>query len=106
MLSTARSDAPAPIPVPTSRRGVPSAVAVGISMVALAVCVALSLALGARSIPLSTVLSALTGHAHGPDADVVTGLRVPRTLIGMTVGGALGVAGAVAQGVTRNPLAS
>lgn len=108
MPATARSAAPAPIPltVPTSRPRVPFAVAVGSGVVALAICVALSLALGARSIPLSTVLSALIGHDHGPDADVVTGLRVPRTLIGITVGGALGVAGAVAQGVTRNPLAS
>ncbi|MEV7599549.1 iron ABC transporter permease [Kitasatospora sp. NPDC089797] len=72
----------------------------------LVLCAALSLALGSRSIPLSTVIDALTGAAHGGDADVVTGLRVPRTIIGLTVGAALGVAGAVAQGVTRNPLAS
>ncbi|MBD0690574.1 iron ABC transporter permease [Streptomyces sp. CBMA123] len=73
---------------------------------ALVLCAALSLALGSRAIPLSTVVDALTGAAHGGDADVVTGLRVPRTLIGLAVGAALGVAGAVAQGVTRNPLAS
>lgn len=36
---------------------------------------------------------------------VVRKLRVPRTLIALAVGGALGVAGAVMQGVTRNPLA-
>ncbi|MGW2250463.1 FecCD family ABC transporter permease [Kitasatospora sp. NPDC001660] len=72
----------------------------------LVLCAALSLALGSRSIPLSTVADALTGTVHGGDADVVTGLRVPRTLIGLAVGAALGVAGAVAQGVTRNPLAS
>ncbi|WP_243437337.1 iron ABC transporter permease [Streptomyces sp. FH025] len=73
---------------------------------ALVLCASLSLALGSRSIPLSTVVDALTGAAHGGDADVVTGLRVPRTLTGLAVGAALGVAGAVAQGVTRNPLAS
>ncbi|GAA1965907.1 iron ABC transporter permease [Catenulispora subtropica] len=106
MLSPARPAMPAPTPVPAPRRPVPFAVAVSGGVVALAVCAALSLALGARSIPLPTVLSALSGAGHGPDADVVTGLRVPRTLIGMSVGGALGVAGAVAQGVTRNPLAS
>lgn len=43
---------------------------------ALVLCAALSLALGSRSIPLSTVADALTGAAHGGDADVVTGLRV------------------------------
>ncbi|KPC60917.1 FecCD family ABC transporter permease [Streptomyces chattanoogensis] len=73
---------------------------------ALAVCAALSLALGARSVPLSTVLDALSGTAHGRDAIVVTGLRLPRTLIGLAAGAALGVAGAVVQGITRNPLAS
>ncbi|AJT68742.1 Ferric enterobactin transport system permease protein FepD [Streptomyces lydicus] len=73
---------------------------------ALAVCAALSLALGARSVPLSTVLDALSGTVHGRDAIVVTGLRLPRTLIGLAVGAALGVAGAVVQGITRNPLAS
>ncbi|MDQ8703864.1 iron ABC transporter permease [Streptomyces sp. LHD-70] len=73
---------------------------------ALALCAALSLALGTRSVPLSTVLDALTGQAQGRDALVVTGLRLPRTLVGLAVGAALGVAGAVVQGITRNPLAS
>ncbi|MEV6565045.1 FecCD family ABC transporter permease [Streptomyces kronopolitis] len=73
---------------------------------ALALCAALSLALGTRSVPLSTVWDALTGAAHGRDALVVTGLRLPRTLVGLAVGAALGVAGAVVQGITRNPLAS
>ncbi|MEU5340503.1 iron ABC transporter permease [Streptomyces sp. NPDC020766] len=73
---------------------------------ALVLCAALSLALGARSVPLSTVAGALFGDAHGRDALVVTGLRLPRTVIGLAVGAALGVAGAVAQGITRNPLAS
>jgi iron complex transport system permease protein len=73
---------------------------------ALALCTALSLALGARSVPLSTVVDALFGNAHGREALVVTGLRLPRTVIGLAVGAALGAAGAVAQGITRNPLAS
>ncbi|MFF2044924.1 FecCD family ABC transporter permease [Kitasatospora sp. NPDC058170] len=73
---------------------------------ALVLFAALSLALGSRSIPLSTVVHALAGTEHHGDANVVTGLRVPRTIIGVAIGAALGVAGAVAQGVTRNPLAS
>jgi iron complex transport system permease protein len=74
----------------------------------LLVCLALSLALGSRAVPLSTVVDALLGRrtGAGPDAQVVTGLRLPRTVLGLVVGAALGVAGAVAQGVTRNPLAS
>ncbi|WP_234387006.1 iron chelate uptake ABC transporter family permease subunit, partial [Streptomyces scabiei] len=73
---------------------------------ALALCAALRLALGARSVPLSAMLDALSGRTESRDALVVTGLRLPRTVIGLAVGAALGVAGAVAQGITRNPLAS
>ncbi|WP_097271872.1 FecCD family ABC transporter permease [Streptomyces sp. TLI_55] len=75
-------------------------------LAALTLCTALSLALGTRSVPLPTVVDALFGDAHGRDALVVTGLRLPRTVIGLAVGAALGVAGAVAQAITRNPLAS
>ncbi|MDA1359679.1 iron ABC transporter permease [Glycomyces luteolus] len=78
--------------------------AVGIA--ALAVCVALSLALGTRPVPLATVVEALFGDDASRDALAVTGIRLPRTVIGIVVGAALGLAGAVCQGVTRNPLAS
>ncbi|MER7765284.1 iron ABC transporter permease [Kitasatospora sp. NPDC096140] len=102
-----RTDPPASTVPPTPRASAARQLLVLLAGVcALVLCAALSLALGSRSIPLSTVVDALTGAAHGGDADVVTGLRVPRTLIGLAVGAALGVAGAVAQGVTRNPLAS
>ncbi|MDG4858058.1 iron ABC transporter permease [Streptomyces sp. T-3] len=77
-----------------------------VGVAVLALCAALSLAIGARSVPLSTVIDALFGDAHGRDAIVIRGLRLPRTVIGLAVGAALGVAGAVAQGITRNPLAS
>ena len=36
---------------------------------------------------------------------IVRSLRVPRTIVGLLVGAALGVGGAVMQGLTRNPLA-
>lgn len=39
-------------------------------------------------------------------AEVVLGARLPRTLTGLLVGLALGVAGALVQGSTRNPLAA
>lgn len=42
----------------------------------------------------------------GSEADlIVRTLRLPRTLVGLAVGVALGVAGALLQGHTRNPLA-
>lgn len=78
----------------------------GIGFAALLLCVVLSLALGARSVPVSAVVEALFGDGQGRDAMVVTGMRWPRTVVGIVVGAALGVAGAVVQGVTRNPLAA
>ena len=66
----------------------------------------LSIAIGSKQIPLSTVLDALR-HYNESDTDhvIIRSLRVPRTLIGLMVGAALGLSGALMQGVTRNPLA-
>lgn len=64
-----------------------------------------SIAFGARSIDLGTVWDALW---HGGDSDaaaIVRELRVPRTLLGLGCGVALGLAGALMQALTRNPLA-
>jgi iron complex transport system permease protein len=66
----------------------------------------LSLAVGSRSIPLATVIDALTSpDPTAQDHAAVRELRVPRTLIGLMVGVALGLTGALLQGLTRNPLA-
>jgi iron complex transport system permease protein len=40
-----------------------------------------------------------------PDGLILTQIRLPRTLLGLLVGGGLGLSGAVLQGVLRNPLA-
>ena len=71
----------------------------------LAIVTVLSVMVGSRDLPLSTVWDALTGADTGRDAQVVTTLRIPRTVMGLLVGAALGVAGALIQAVTRNPLA-
>jgi iron complex transport system permease protein len=56
--------------------------------------------------PLSTVWDALWHFDPGSnDHLIVRSLRLPRTVIGLGVGAALGLAGAVMQGVSRNPLA-
>lgn len=72
---------------------------------ALALVCALSVALGSRSIELSAVTDALTGGAGSTEDTVVREIRVPRTLLGILVGAALGLSGVLLQGVTRNPLA-
>ncbi|GAB2827781.1 iron chelate uptake ABC transporter family permease subunit [Actinocorallia aurea] len=69
-----------------------------------AVCVA-SVLLGSNRLDPSAVLHGLLHPGSGEDAAVVYGSRIPRTVIGLIVGGCLGVGGAVMQGHTRNPLA-
>ncbi|MCI2239275.1 iron chelate uptake ABC transporter family permease subunit [Paenibacillus sp. TRM 82003] len=76
-----------------------------LSCAVLAVAVLASLAVGSRDVPLGTVLEALRGTSDSQDALVVRELRVPRTLLGIAVGAALGLAGALMQALTRNPLA-
>jgi iron complex transport system permease protein len=71
----------------------------------LAPVVLLSVAVGAKSIPLGVVWDALLHPDGSFDALAVTELRVPRTLLGLGVGAALGLAGALMQALTRNPLA-
>ena len=64
-----------------------------------------SLALGSLSIPLHDVVGAFTGFDDSDAQVIVRDVRGPRTLVALAVGAGLGAAGAVAQGVTRNPLA-
>lgn len=71
----------------------------------LAFAALLSLAVGARSIPLADVLDALLHSGSSQEEAIIRDLRVPRTLLGIVVGAALGVAGALMQALTRNPLA-
>lgn len=65
----------------------------------------LSLGVGAKFIPLGTVLEAFTAYRDTADHAIILENRLPRTLLGICVGMALGAAGALIQGITRNPLA-
>lgn len=65
-----------------------------------------SLVLGARSVSPGTVWDAVWHYDPTVDDQlVVRDLRVPRTVLGLAVGAALGAAGVLLQGMTRNPLA-
>lgn len=76
-----------------------------VAVVVLAVIAFLSLALGSRAVTLQTVWDALTGVTGSADLTVIRDMRVPRTLLGLLVGAALALGGALLQGVARNPLA-
>ena len=67
---------------------------------------ALSLGLGVRDVPLATVVEAWTAYnPYNPDHIVVRDLRMARAVAALLGGAALGLAGALMQVMTRNPLA-
>ena len=92
-------------PIPIARRTLPRLAGLPLCAVSLAAVVMASIAIGAKSIPISDVVAGLFGDDGSESAAIVRELRVPRTLVGLAVGVALGLAGALMQALTRNPLA-
>jgi iron complex transport system permease protein len=92
---------------PRGLLGSPSRRVVGLIVIAiaLAVSILLSLGVGANPLPPGAVWA---GFRHPDDSEasiIIWTLRVPRTIIGVMAGIAFGVAGALIQAITRNPLA-
>jgi iron complex transport system permease protein len=85
----------------------PRLVAVTLVGVGLLVLVAAA-NIGRGEFPISVgdVLGSLVGGGDRAQRFIVLQLRLPRTLTGLLVGAALGMAGAITQAITRNPLAS
>uniref|UniRef100_UPI0035A05928 FecCD family ABC transporter permease n=1 Tax=Micromonospora thermarum TaxID=2720024 RepID=UPI0035A05928 len=100
------SDLVAGGPDTPSRRGRAAARAGGLvaATLVLATVAVLSITVGAKALPLADVWRGLFDPAAAEYA-VVHRMRLPRTLLGLLAGIALGVAGAVMQALTRNPLA-
>lgn len=76
----------------------------------LAILSVISLAVGSKTVPPGEVLQALLDRSaarvsHPQTEAIVWGVRLPRTICAILVGLALGLAGALMQGLTRNPLA-
>lgn len=72
---------------------------------AVVALVGLGLAVGGRPLPLPEVWDAVRGLDDGDAGIIVLQQRLPRTLLAVLVGAALGMGGAIAQGLTRNALA-
>lgn len=75
-------------------------------LVLLAVAAVATLSLGRLGIPPRDLPSALFGEPRGMDKLILDRLRGPRLVTGIGAGAAFGVAGALFQSVTRNPLGS
>lgn len=71
----------------------------------LLVSCVLSVVIGAKTIPLDAVWNALVAPGVSEDDIIVGQLRIPRTGVGVVAGASLGLAGALMQGHTRNPIA-
>ncbi|MDQ0171239.1 iron ABC transporter permease [Paenibacillus tundrae] len=78
----------------------------GGGLTALIVLFFVSLCYGEAAIPLHTVVDSLMGKQNTLEHNMIWDLRMPRTVIGILAGGALAVAGALLQTITRNPLAA
>ncbi|MBB4904198.1 FecCD family ABC transporter permease [Actinophytocola algeriensis] len=100
MIQTHAAPVGAPARGPSRRRG--TYLFAGLAVL-LVLCV-LSLAIGTRNLPPGEVVAALFGQGDGSADAIIWGTRFPRTLMGIVVGVALGLAGAVMQALTRNPL--
>ncbi|SFM60565.1 iron complex transport system permease protein [Pseudonocardia ammonioxydans] len=65
-----------------------------------------AITIGEYPLPLATVLDTLAGNGSLITYDIVVTHRLPRSLTGLLVGAAFGVAGCVLQRLARNPLVS
>jgi iron complex transport system permease protein len=113
VVSPPRADQPTtPLPRPASKpregllrggRGRLSGLVLALGGLLLTVWA--SIFIGTYDLGLTDVVEAVTHGPSTPEATVALHVRLPRTLAGVLAGIALGIAGAVMQGLTRNPLA-
>src|SRR5579862_9632295 len=73
-------------------------------LLALAAALALSVAFGETPLSLAQYVDAVAKPGSAP-AEILFGIRAPRACCAALAGAALGLAGAVMQGLLRNPLA-
>lgn len=75
-------------------------------LVAAAAASVVLIGTGDFPIPAGDVLKTLAGDGSPSQEFIVNDLRLPRVLVGLLVGASLGLAGALFQSVSRNPLGS
>ena len=65
----------------------------------------LSISIGAKEIDFSMIINAIFTNDADINTNIIRDVRIPRALSAALVGGFLAVAGAIMQGITRNPIA-
>ena len=109
MASTTLSVASSKLNASTARRARPTAVlllGLAVGVVLLVAVMMLSIAFGAADISPQAVLQAVFSFDENNTQHlIIQTLRVPRAAVAVMVGASLAVAGAIMQGLTRNPLA-
>ncbi|PTR19211.1 iron ABC transporter permease [Cereibacter azotoformans] len=96
---------PSPTAVAALRRsGRGRLVWLGLLAAGLVLACALSVTVGTRGVNWPDILGGLAGRTE-TIGEAVVAVRVPRTLLAVLAGAALGLSGAVMQGITRSPLA-
>jgi len=77
-----------------------------IGIFVLLVCIVSSIVFGVADIKWKTIVDSFTAYNGSQEHLIIRTARAPRAFIGAIAGAALAVAGALMQGITRNPLAS
>ncbi|TYR80053.1 iron ABC transporter permease [Priestia megaterium] len=77
-----------------------------LGIIILVVCIGLSIVLGYTNTSVKTAIDAFQSFNGSNEHIVIQNVRLPRALIGAAVGSCLGIAGAMMQALTKNPLAS
>ena len=76
-----------------------------IGIILLIFGIGMSISLGAKQIDFSTILKSLFTNDNDVNIKIIRDVRIPRAVAAALVGGFLAVAGAIMQGITRNPIA-
>lgn len=76
-----------------------------IGLILLVIGIVTSISLGAKNIDISVIINSIFHDSDNINTKIIRDVRIPRAIAAALVGGFLSVAGAIMQGITRNPIA-